>query len=445
MNKRSLPINNLKFNKNFYKKIETAKNTKTNSKKNIFNINDIKTYNEIRTKTKSHKNLESNEILGTVPNEINNINDLNKIKIIKLERNKIIRRLSSSGNESARFLSGTPTYFQPIITEISNQNKSNKRNTGENIRNISLNNSKDYTYKSNVKLLTKMNDLEKRNINNERIIAKDKMEKNKLVNKIQVLENIINNYKNISFDSQNKKFDYSSNDEERNKLILQNQKLKSQINNILKDNNELRLKIESIENYKFNDANNKLNIKNNFNNNINNNDHHRLVKNKSFIQKNSAFNKSFRFISNISLYKKNPKLKNISKNFNNSNNITNDDIQPLQNINDYYTENNNQNMIKTLKNEIKKKDSYINDLENEQKQNEKTMKKIIKENNNLLEQTNSLKKELNNKNKEILEFNDKKESSYQDKYNKLIQEIIQLKNDINILKEENEEKEKKNN
>ena len=173
--KKSSP-NNLKYNKNnFFKKIELNKNLKSYSKKNIFTQNDSKTYNEILFKEKKSNNLFHDMPKEKVTKEINNKNDLNIIKLIRLERNKMPRKLNTSGNETARYLSGSPFNFQPILTEISNMNNNSENYNLDKSSNI--NNESDY-YKNlyqrekniNSKLLIKINDLSHKNINYERIL-----------------------------------------------------------------------------------------------------------------------------------------------------------------------------------------------------------------------------------------------------------------------------------
>ena len=456
MKNKCSPIKNLNYNNNnFFKKIELNKNLKSHSRKNIFTQRDTKTYNEILSTNK-----KNNNFLHDLPKEnVTQKKNKNVLNIIRHEKNKIPKKLNTSGNESARFLSGTPKNFQQILTEISNMNNNSENYNPDKSSNI--NNESDY-YKNlyqrekniNSKLLIKINDLSHKNINYERILSKYKIERHNLIEKIKELGKIINhqrsNSNQINTANKNEKInDFSLLNDERNKIIMKNQQLKNSIKKILKDNNELKMKIQSIEKNSFDISNNKIRNTKNYININNKNCFHPLIKNNSFIQKNSAYNKSFRLISNLSLYRNNSK-KSLSKNKNhfqnNSNNINNN-VQSLKNIegiNDYYNDDDNKTKIlKVLKNESRKKDSYINDLELEQKQNQNTLKKVIKENNNLLEQINILKKELNNKNSEIIKLKDIKTNVNMNKYNALIQEIMKLKNDINILNNQNEEKEKK--
>ena len=271
--KKSSP-NNLKYNKNnFFKKIELNKNLKSYSKKNIFTQNDSKTYNEILFKEKKSNNLFHDMPKEKVTKEINNKNDLNIIKLIRLERNKMPRKLNTSGNETARYLSGSPFNFQPILTEISNMNNNSQNNNLE--KNININNETDY-YKNqyqkakniNNKLLIKINDLSQQNINYERIISKYKIDRINLIKKIKELEKIINcqrnsSNQNVILNKNENINDLSLANEERNKIILENQKLKNDIKKILNDNNELKMKIQSIEKNNFNVSNDKIkNMKN---------------------------------------------------------------------------------------------------------------------------------------------------------------------------------------
>ena len=284
MKKKCSPINNLKYNSNnFFKKIELNKDLKSFSKKNIFTKNDLKTYNVISSKGKKNINFIYDIPKEKVTKEINNSKDLNIIKLIRLERNKMPRNVNTSGNESARFLSGSPINFQPILTEISNMNNNSQNNNIE--KNKNTNNDNDYyknlylkTKNINNKLLIKINDLFQKNINYEKIFSKLKIERNNLLMKIKDLEKIINqngNNENLN--------DLSLENKERNKIIMENQKLKNDINKILKDNNELKKRIQSIEKNSFNISNDKIsNTKNYIQINNTNNAFHPLIKNNSF-------------------------------------------------------------------------------------------------------------------------------------------------------------------
>ena len=313
------------------------------------------------------------------------------------------------------------------------------------------------TKKENIILLTKIKDLQQRDINNEKIIMQFKIERKNFIKKIKEFETIIKEHGGVNaekiLNSKNEKLKYNLETEGNNNIIMENEILKKRLNKILFDNNELKIKIKSFEKLKLdNPKKNNININKNYNriNNL----IHPLIRNKSFIQQNSAINRSFRVINNISLFNNNTTLKEISKQLNNNTNNTNDEISTERTKNFKI---NNTNNIQRLKKEniilrrkigeSKNKDSYINDLEEEQKQNRLTIKKIIKVNNNLLDKINILKKELNNRMKEIIELHDKTEKKdniiiskneyekiedLKEKYNSLLQEIIKLKKEIKI-------------
>ena len=123
MKNKCSPVKNLNYNNNnFFKKIELNKNLKSHSRKNIFTQRDTKTYNEILSTNK-----KNNNFLHDLPKEnVTQKKNKNLLNIIRHEKNKIPKKLNTSGNESARFLSGTPKNFQQILTEISNMNNNSE-------------------------------------------------------------------------------------------------------------------------------------------------------------------------------------------------------------------------------------------------------------------------------------------------------------------------------
>ena len=369
---------------NNYKKLKPTKNSNPNIQKNLLNNSNIQTYNKI-IHTKNNYNTSRGQIKDSIPNIMTNQNNLNKIQIIKLKKNNFSKKLNTSGNRSARFLSSVDFHFQPILTDISNISKNKEKSdipisAGINNLNNYYKNLYERTKNDNIKLLTTIKELEQKYFNSENIITKYQI-------KIQELEIVINRYKGInSRRESDKKKEYNLQNDERNKIIIENEKLKKEINKVLDDNNELKLKIKRKEESKIYIPIGEKNKKISNCNKLNNNSFHQLIKNKSFNLKSSACNKSFRLINNISIYNNNNNspVKTISKKSKNkSNNINNeslpDNIINLKNIN------NSTKIIKELKNknnllmrqisESKNKDSYINDLEEEQKQNQITLKK----------------------------------------------------------------------
>ena len=104
-------------------------------------------------------------------------------------------------------------------------------------------------------------------------------------------------------------------------------------------------------------------------------------------------------------------------------------------LNALLTEN---NILKKKVGQSKKKDSYINNLEAEQRLNQMAIKKVIKENNNLLEQIKTLKNDLNNKNKDIAELNSKLDNEFK-KISVLEIENLQLKEKVITSNDKNNE------
>ena len=313
MEKRYSGIFNMKKN---FKKIE-IKNVNTNSKKNIFNNSHIQSYDKMIYKTNNNFNSFQKKLKDIVPNIINNEGDLNKIKIIRLERNNDLRKLSTNGYQSARYIFGSNTNFQPILTDISMINKNKEKNKTNYFSTNNLRRNESYIYSQNpyqklkndnIKLLIKIKELEQKNINNEKMIIKYKIERKNFINKIQELERIIQSYDNINskrvYDSRNERIEYNKLEkEQKDKIILENKYLKKEINKIINDNKELKLKINSIEKFRTNNPYNNFEIEKyeNYNKINANNLYHPLIKNKSFIQKNSSYNKSSRLINNLSL------------------------------------------------------------------------------------------------------------------------------------------------
>ena len=124
MDKRNSHINNIKNN---FKQIE-IKNVNTNNKKHLFNNNHVQSYDQMIYRTKNNNfNSLHNKLKEFVPNVINNERELNKIKIIRLDRNNELREFNTHGNQSARFIIGSNPNFQPILTDISMISKNKEK------------------------------------------------------------------------------------------------------------------------------------------------------------------------------------------------------------------------------------------------------------------------------------------------------------------------------
>jgi hypothetical protein len=318
-------------------------------------------------KTNNNFNSFQKKLKDIVPNIINNEGDLNKIKIIRLERNNDLRKLSTNGYQSARYIFGSNTNFQPVLTDISMIDKNKEKNKINYFSTDNLRRNESYIYSQNpyqklkndnIKLLIKIKELEQKNINNEKMIEKYKIEGNNFINRIQELEKTIQEYEIMNFNdminSNNKQMEFSfENNEKRNETTKENQNLKNEIKKILNDNNELKLKIKSIEKKIYKNSNEKIFIpqSDNKTNNILKNS---MVRNQSFIQKNSACNKSFRIINNISLNGRNYNKKNLPENrkISNSNNINDERKQiSLDKIKNIGKINSNSYILNALKTE----------------------------------------------------------------------------------------------
>ena len=311
MEKNYSPVNKNKYKIGFFQKINIEQNMNAMSKKNIFKNIDIKTDNKIISNNINTHDFFKNKLkVIKGPQEINNQKNLNNIKLIRIDKRNKAKNLSRAGNDSIRFLNGSAVYFQPIFTEISNYKGKNLQiHNNLNETNVDANNNSNTYYQKsnnvNIQLLNKIKILEQKNINNEKMIEKYKIEGNNFINRIQELEKTIKEYEIMNFNdminSNNKQMEFSlENNEKRNETTKENQNIKNEIKKILNDNNELKLKIKSIEKKIYKNSNEKIFIpqSDNKNNNILKN---AMVRNQSFIQKNSAYNKSFRI--NL-LYKK---------------------------------------------------------------------------------------------------------------------------------------------
>lgn len=240
MKKSYSPNINSKSIQNNYKKLQASKNSDTNIKKNLSKKRNIQIYDEIIPR-KNNYNTYRGQIKDSISNIMINENNINKMQIIRLEKNNFLKKLNSLGNKSAGFLSGNDFHFQPILTDISNISK-NKEKSGELLPN-GINNLNNYyknlyqkTKNDNIKLLTKIKELQQKNINYEKIITKFQIERKNFINKIQELEIIINKYKEINSKREyNEKKEYNFSIEEKNKIIIENEKLKTEINKILND------------------------------------------------------------------------------------------------------------------------------------------------------------------------------------------------------------------
>ena len=449
-----------------YKKIQNNRSINNIQKKKKQNKDELSAYDEIISRAKNTINIFQKQLEQTIPSIINYENNINNLKSVKSYRN--INQASKKHIEkSVKAPSGSSIYFQPILTNIENLSKEQIKS--QNLDSFSsdkyaLNPNVDNYYiklyhqskNENIKLKNRINELEKINVNNERIISDYKNEQKYLLERIKELESIINEFENQNnsrniMENSSEKHDFSNiknNDffyyNEKNRIIQENEKLKNEIRIILKDNNDLKLKIKSIE---------KINNISVQNININN---PQKIKNNN----NSGYNKSFRVLSNLTLYNRgvgsNSKIKinkmegnlkikdytdkrNLSSDTSNKKNIIilKDENNNLKNENIELNKVNNilKNKINNLLNkqqlEEENKDLYINDLEEEQKQNLVIFNKIKEENNNLLNQINELKKEINNininKNNEISKLNIEIESLNKEK------EILK-KNESNELR-----------
>ena len=311
MEKNYPPVNKNKYKIGFFQKINIDQNMNAMSKKNIFKNIYIKTDNKIISNNINTHDFFKNKLkVIKGPQEINNQKNLNNIKLIRIDKRNKAKNLSRSGNDSIRFLNGSAVYFQPIFTEISNNNRKYLQiHNNLNETNVDANNTNTYYQKSNnvnIQLLNKIKILEQKNINNEKMIEKYKIERNNIINRIPELEKKIQTYEIMNFNdlinSNNQQMEFSLEiNEKRNETTKENQNLRNEIKKILNDNNELKLKIKSIEKKIYKNSNKKIFIPQNDNNN-NNILKNSMVRNKSFIQKNSAYNKSFRIINNISLH-----------------------------------------------------------------------------------------------------------------------------------------------
>ena len=547
MENQYLLINTPKNNIN-YKKLKNNRSSNYNPRKKLPKNSEISTYDEIISRAKNTIDIFQKQLEQTIPSIINYENDINNIKNTKSYQ-YINQPIYKQDQKTARISSGSSAYFQPILTDIGNMSKEQimieKKNEEKNNEGMG-----DYFKKlykkskdENLKLIERINELENLNINNEGIILEYKNENTFLVEKIKELENIINEYENNSnninnfYNSNNgNENDYMYLNIQKNKIMKENEDLKNEIKKILKDNNSLKIKIKSIEkmkNFSMNNSAKNIQIKNN------NTEKSKNSKNNDL----SSYNKSFRVISNLSLYNKANKNKNSGKKqlqerINNNSNVNNNskkrinkteidlkimDTPHSQKLNN---DNNIENITTLLKNENSdltvenielnkennilknkinelisqkqleddNKDSYINELEEVQRQNKMIIIKVKEENNNLLNEIDKLNQEINNinlnkndeisklnieieslnKEKEILKKNElnklravgnnaksleeklllstkeiEKLKDYQKKYNSLNEIIDNLKNDINILnnknielKDINEEKDK---
>ena len=244
-----------------YRKVKNNRSINNIQRKKIPKKNDMSAYDEIISRAKNTIDIFQKQLEQTIPNIINYENNINNIKNIQSYRN--INQPTSNklgGHKSARILSGSSSYFQPILTDIDNLNKEQAytQNINESY-NINSGVGVDDYYKKlfqkskneNIKLIKKINELENINFNNERIIMDYKNEKNLLLQRIQELENIINEYENQNnsknfMDNSSEKIDFYNNinnneyiflNNERNKILEENENLKNEINKILQDNN----------------------------------------------------------------------------------------------------------------------------------------------------------------------------------------------------------------
>ena len=393
---------------------------------------DISAYDEIISRAKNTIDIFQKQLELTIPSIINYESNINNIKNSKSFRNQ--PQNNKRDQKSVRVFSGSSLYYQPILAEIANQSK-------EKIQNQNINDNTDEYYKilyqksknENIVLINRINELEKININNERIIIEYKNEKKFLLDKIQELENILSDYENQNNNSKNflenlnEKNDINNNElimitNERNIIMQENENLKNEINKILQENTNLKIKIKSIEKINNNINSNKNKIINNHKNHSQNS---RINNNED----NPVYNKSYRVISNLSLYNNSYVKKKIEQKPKKDINRTDPNVRVIKTVdngvldNDNYKENieilENENKILSKNNiELSKentelkdrinelmsnhqlqednKDSYINDLEEEQKQNQVVLVEIKEENNNLLNQIDELKKEINN-------------------------------------------------
>ena len=417
-----------------YKKVKNNRQ-RIPHRKSLSNKEEMSVYDEIISRAKDTIDVFQKQLEETIPSIICYENNINKYKTIKSVRGSNTPFSYKKKHRSARDLSGNSIYYQPILTDIENINNSNIPNGNikdynDNI--FSSNNSNvDEYYKNlyqkakseNIKLIKKINEAKNINIKNERKIYELTNDKNILIQKIKELEAIISEYENQSqvvTDNSSEKHNFSTkhitNDiillsNERNQIIEENLNLKNEIAKILKDNQNLKTKIQSFE------KNNKMEINNNANINKNHNNTSNEIKKSNPINNriknnnhNSFYNKSFRVISNLSLYNKNSVDTNTqkqgknnkkrinrtetnlniidsidgeTKSENNRSMYANNSKDILKNENNLLSKKNNElkkeiDILKSKINELvnqhqindKNKDIYITDLEKEKKQSQ---------------------------------------------------------------------------
>ena len=174
---------------------------------------------------------------------------MNNFKKLKTARYPNTPSINKSNLKSERALIGNSLLFQPILTDLGNASKSQISIDNENISDnnaiYSIRVNSDEHYKNlyhkakneNIKLNKKINELENKNLNNERIILDFMNEKAVLLKKIKELETIINEYENNSNtgleSSMEKNQNFTPNNEEfilinseRNKYMQENSSLK---------------------------------------------------------------------------------------------------------------------------------------------------------------------------------------------------------------------------
>ena len=323
-----------------YKKSKKQNFNHNYLQKSMIDREDMTAYDAIISKAKNTIDVFQRQLEQTIPSIVSYEHNMSSFKKMKTARFPNTPSINKSNFKSERALSGNSLLFQPILTELGNISKSQISIDNENINDnnnnaiYSIKVNSDEHYKNlyhkakneNIKLNKKINELENKNLNNERIILDFMNEKAKKKKKIKELETIISEYENNSNtgleSSMEKNQNFIPNNEEfillnseRNKYMQENNSLKEEISKILKENNNLKIRIKYLEKNNENSTN-SLNANNYVNRTTRTNEAKNmspnyvksssinLVNKNNLNQQTASYNKSFRVISNLSLYNK---------------------------------------------------------------------------------------------------------------------------------------------
>ena len=415
-------INKKKYNNsnNFENSVDSNNNNSLLKDIDLINDNHIQISNSVNRQIFRDKNFDNDEFLQ---NQIErNKEDKEIAKIIDLNKNELMRKYEELIEDNKllnRELNERTSKLNKIIKEnISLKSEINQLKLGA-IKNeqkinyyeeqFNLYKNKDDNNRKIINELKFQNEKMKLNMNkidneNEKNYEKDFQ--NQLKQEIEIIKkNIveINNHNKIQIDNDikfTKNNDKNLYDENKNLkekvecLNSENELIKKENKNLLNQNNTNQIKIESYIN-QINDLT-------------------EIIKNKEI--NNNSFNKNN--LNNSNLNQENKNYKKIEEN----------------------------ELIKKLKEENKKKKKKINELNLK-------LEELINKNNNLVEQSKQKQNEIEklvkeieekcNQNKKLKTENNTKIKEYELNVNKYKDELIEKNKLIKILKEDNENKENK--